>query len=192
MTTEIAGYAAGVLGLLAFIPYVRATLTGRSKPERASWLIWTIADITIISSLLAKGATDSLLLTIAFGLGDLTIFLLSFKYGYGGKFLKRDYIGLAGVVLALLLWYLTNEPAVAVFLIIIIDSIGAGLTVIKSYEDPKSENMTRWVLDCFASILACVAVGQLDWVLLAFPLYVLLESIVIVGTIYVSPNRNKG
>ena len=189
MATELAGYFAGILGLLAFVPYIRATLRGQSKPERASWLIWVIADVTIIFSLLAKGATDSLFLTIAFGVGDIIIFLLSFKYGYGKGFLKRDYIALCGVLLAIILWYLTGEAAVAVFLVIVIDGIGAVLTIIKSYEDPKSENVTRWILDAFASLFACMAVGEWNLVLLAFPLYVLVESIVIVATIYLSPHR---
>ncbi len=42
-STAFFGVAAGVLSLVAFVPYVRSILAGQTKPERASWAKWTLA-----------------------------------------------------------------------------------------------------------------------------------------------------
>src|SRR2546430_422761 len=111
MTIEIAGYLAGIIGLITFVPYITSTLKGRAKPERASWLIWAIVDVIAFFSQSAKGAGYSLFMTAAFALGDFTIFLLAFKYGYGKRLLKRDVVALIGAALSLMLWYITKEAA---------------------------------------------------------------------------------
>lgn len=55
MTTfQIFGYLSGVLALIAFFPYYRDIFRGKTKPERASWLIWGILDLVALFSQLAK------------------------------------------------------------------------------------------------------------------------------------------
>jgi len=58
------------------------------------------------------------------------------KYGLGGL-AKRDIIALAGAGVSLVLWYITKEPATALFIIIFIDGIGGVLTMLKSYDIQK-------------------------------------------------------
>ncbi len=176
MFKELAGYLSGIAILLSFAPYIRDIFLFKTKPERMSWLIWSIMGLISFFSQFAKGASYSLIMTGAQTLGDLFIFFLALKYGLGG-FLKRDKIAFAGIILSLILWYITKEAAVALFFIILIDGTGAVLTMIKTYEHPETETVSSWVLTLAGGLLSCIAVGGFNFVLLAFPFYIFLASL---------------
>ena len=117
---QILGYASGVLASLAYVPYVIEILRGKTKPERASWFIWSVLALSAFFSQFAKGATNSLWQTTFDSLGTFIILGLSFKYGVGG-FKKRDIVALLIAVSGLVLWYVTKEPLLALVLVILID-----------------------------------------------------------------------
>jgi hypothetical protein len=182
MISEIAGYLSGLAILLSFGPYLNDIFRHKTKPQRASWLIWSTLGLISLFSQFAKGASYSLIMTGAQTMGDLFVFILAIKYGLGGL-AKRDIISLFGVTVSLLLWYLTKEATVALFLIIFIDAIGAALTALKSYQNPATETVSSWVLTFIGGLLACIAVGQFDFILLAFPFYICLASLLILAAI---------
>jgi len=187
---EVAGYLSAVAMLWSFIPYIRDIFKGKTKPERASWLIWAILGAILFFSQLAKGASYSLFMPAAQGIGDLFIFVLAIKYGMGG-FLKRDIIALTGASVGLFLWYLTREATVALLIAVFIDATGATLTVIKSYEHPTSETISNWVLGVFAGLLSCIAVGNYNLILLIFPVYVCLACLSVLTAISLGFRRKK-
>ena len=182
MIPEIAGYLSGILILMSFIPYIRDIFAGKTKPERMAWLIWGILGSIFFFSQLAKGGTYSLILAGAQTAGDIFVFLLAIKYGLGGL-KRRDILAFIGAITGLFLWYLTKEPAVALFITIFIDSSGVALTAIKSYEKPETETISSWVLTFLGGFFACIAVGSFNLVLLAFPIYVCLASLTILFSI---------
>lgn len=179
---EVAGYLSGLAIVSSFIPYIRDIFLGKTKPERISWLIWTILGAISFSSQLSEGASYSLFLPGIQALGDLLIFILAIKYGLGG-FLKRDIIALVGAGASLILWYITQEAAVALFIVIFIDAIGVVLTVLKSYENPETETVSAWALTSLAGFFGCLAVGTFDLVLLAFPFYIFIGCLAIIVAI---------
>ena len=176
MIYQIAGYLSGVAILLSFVPYLRDIFRRTTKPQRASWLIWTILGSISFFSQFSKGASYSLILTGAQAIGDLFIFIFAIKYGLGG-FMKRDFFALILAGVGLWLWYLTSEAAIALFIVIAIDATGALLTTLKSYQHPTTETISSWVLTLIGGVLGCVAVGKLDFILLAFPAYICLASL---------------
>jgi len=182
MISEIAGYLSGLLILLSFGPYLKDIFGLKTKPQRASWLIWSILGLISFFSQWEKGATYSLVMTGAQALGDLLIFILAIRYGVGGL-VKRDIMALISAGVSLILWYLTKEAAVALMIVIFIDAIGAALTVAKTYHQPATETVSSWVLTFAGGALAGVAVGRLDYVLLAFPVYICLASLAVLGAI---------
>lgn len=175
MIAATAGYLSGIAVLLSFAPYLRDIFLDKTKPERASWFIWAVLGFISFFSQFAKGAAWSLIMTGAQAVGDLSIFLLAIKYGLGGLN-KRDIAGLMGAAAGLILWGLTGEAAIALFIVIFIDAIGAILTVVKTYENPSTETVSSWVLTFLGGFFACVAVGSANLILLAFPFYICLAS----------------
>jgi hypothetical protein len=182
MIGEIAGYLSGVAILMSFVPYVRDIFSGKTKPERISWLIWAILGSILFFSQLAKGASYSLIMTGVMAAGDLFVFILAIKYGFGG-FLKRDIAALIAAAIGLFLWYATREAAFALFIAIFIDATGAILTIIKSYEKPATETISSWVFVFIGGFLGCLAVGSFNFILLAFPFYICLAALAILISI---------
>ncbi|MDP1619802.1 MAG: hypothetical protein U0944_02430 [Candidatus Moranbacteria bacterium] len=182
MLSEAAGYLSGIAIASSFVPYIRDVFSGKTKPERISWLIWAILGLIAFSSQAASGASYSLVMTGVQFFGDMAVFILAIRYGFGG-FLRRDFWALMGASASLFLWYLTDEPAFALFLVIFIDAIGVVLTIIKTYENPETETISTWVFTSAAGFLGCLAVGSLDFILLAFPLYICLAGLAILAAI---------
>ena len=83
------GLLSGFLSIIMYIPYLRDIFHHTTKPERASWLIWSVLGGIAFFSQFAKGATNSLWLTGAQTLGVFVVFILSLRYGVGGL-VKRD------------------------------------------------------------------------------------------------------
>lgn len=175
---ETFGYISALLFIFSAIPYVRSILKGNTKPQRITWLIWTILVFIAFFSQLAKGATWSLLLTAGDAVTIVIVFIFSIKYGVGG-FRKLDILSLFGAGLSLILWYFTNEPAVALFLIILIDIIGSNLTIIKAWRKPETENWIGWAMCGVGGLFGILSVGGFNLILLSYPIYIcLINSLV--------------
>jgi len=168
---QILGYASGILMILSIIPYARSIFRGKTKPQRTTWLIWSILTIIALFSQFAKGGEWSLLLTLGDAIVIIFVYILSFKYGVGG-YEKKDILTLIGACISLFLWYLTKEPAVALFIIIFIDLLGANLTIIKIWKNPETENWVGWAMCGLGGFLGTLAVGELNFILIVFPLYI--------------------
>jgi hypothetical protein len=178
MINMIAGYLSGVAILISFLPYIRDIFQDKTKPERISWLIWAILGAISFFSQPVEGANYSLMMTGGQFFGDLFVFLLAIKFGFGG-FMKRDKVALIGACASLFLWYVTREAAIALFMVILIDAIGVYLTVVKTYENPETETISTWAFTFVAGLLGCIAVGEFNLVLLAFPFYISLAGVTI-------------
>jgi len=184
------GLLSGLISVICYFPYVRDILRKTTKPERASWLIWTVLGSIAFFSQLAEGASNSLWMvaiqTVLCGL----VFILSLHHGEGGL-LKRDIVALLIAALGLLVWFFTKEAAYALFIVIAVDAAGASLTILKSYKDPGSETMSTWFLSGLSGFVSMLAVGSLNWVLLSYPIYIWLVNWVVVAAMLLGSKRIK-
>jgi len=167
---ELIGILSGLLSTSSYVPYVRDIFAKKTKPERASWIIWSVLTGIAFFSQLAKGASSSLWLPGLETCGVTIVFILSLKYGVGGL-TKRDILILFSAAAGVVLWYFTKEPAVALYIIIGVDSLGTIPTIIKSYQEPETETFTTWILLSIAGILAMISVGSWNIILLSYPFY---------------------
>ena len=165
------GLASAILSTFAYFPYIRDTLLGETQPQRASWLIWSVLGSIAFGSQLYEGATDSLWFAGVQVSGTIIVFLLSVRLGVGGFLDRRDCLVLLLAAAGLVAWYTTETAAYALAITISISLLGGTVTIAKAYLDPGSETLSTWLLSFCASICALLAVGQLNWVLLAYPAY---------------------
>ncbi len=179
---EFFGYTSAILSIIMIIPYIVDIFKKTTKPERASWLIWTVLGLIAFFSQLAKGATDSLWLTAGQTVSVLIVFILSIKYGVGGLN-QRDIKALIAAGVGLLLWALTKEALFALFIVIFIDFVGVFLTTTKAYKDPKSETISTWLMSGTSGIFGALAVGSFSFVLLAYPIYIVIANYIVVFAI---------
>jgi hypothetical protein len=165
------GILSGVLSTFAYLPYITDTISRRTRPQRASWLIWSVLGSIAFCSQLYEGATASLWFAGVQVTGTIVVFVLSIGLGVGGFFNRQDCFVLLGALAGLVLWYFTETAVYALCITISISLLGGSVTVLKAFRDPQGETMSTWFLSLIASACAIVSVGALDWVILAYPLY---------------------
>lgn len=164
------GIAAGFVLILGFVPYLITTWQGKTKPNRATWWIWTIVGLIIVSSYYSTGATNTIWLPACAAISHLIIAIVALKYGRGG-WSRFDRTCLLGAGLSLILWWGFNSPLLALWINIAIDFLGALPTIRKSLQEPETEAPLPWLIFLTASILNLVAVEQASPTLLAYPFY---------------------
>ena len=184
------GLLAGVLSAACYLPYIQGILKGKVKPQRASWLIWSVLTAIAFFTQISIGASHSLWLPGVQTIGVIIVFLLSLKVGIGG-FTKRDILTLIAAAAILVIWHFTNDPVLATYLTILIDGLGGLLTVLKSYEDPDSETAITWALSGTAGLCALVSVGSLNPELAAYPIYVCAINFAVVAAIMLGKKKRS-
>jgi hypothetical protein len=175
MLLQLLGLSAGIVSLIGYPFYIRDIFWGTTRPERASWFIRSLLSLITFFTQYFEGATNSLWLAGAQMVGVLIIFFCSLRKGVGG-FTKRDVFGLTVALIGLVMWYLTRHAAIALLLALFVDAVGTALTIPKAYHDPESETLFTWGIDCVAGVLAGLAVGTLNPILLVYPAYIFVSN----------------
>lgn len=169
---EIIGVLAGVFSFVAFVLYYLAILRGETRPNRATWIILTIVGVLIASSYYASGARETMWIAISYVVGPLIAALLSLKYGEGG-WNRFDLFCLAGCLVSVVFWWISEQPALTLAINIFIDFLGILPTLKKSYLDPLSEDKIAWSVTSLSNFLNIFAVGQWTFAIGFYPLYML-------------------
>lgn len=186
MNLQIAGMI--IVGLLcgaSYVVYIRDIIRGITKPERASWFIWSVLGLIALTSQYALGARASLVLVLTQTIGVTLIFILSLWRGVGLPGYK-DIMALFFAGLGLLLWYFTESPLVALVIVIAIDAIGVVLTAIKAYSDPYSETVSAWVLAGLAGTVTLCTLQSYSLGIVLYPIYTILLNVVVLSVIYLA------
>jgi hypothetical protein len=186
----IAGVIAGIITLVAYVPYIRDIFKGTTKPVRATWFIWTVLSGIALASQLASDGHWSVIMTLVQMFGVATVFILSIKRGYG-SLNKQEVISLAVAAVGLGLWAATDKPLLALLCVVAVDAAGSWLTVFKSYKDPDSETLSTWILDCVSSIFALIAIGSLNYTLILYPGYLFIANGAVVVVIILAKHKSN-
>lgn len=175
MIAQIAGILAGVVSFIAFIAYYFSIVSGKTKPNRATWFILTIVGVLILVSYYSVGARDTLWVPIGYTLGPLITFLLSIKYGEGG-WTTFDKICLFVAIISVIFWYLSGSALITLIINIFIDFCGILPTIKKSYLDPSSEELYPWVITFTAGFLNLFAINSFAFDIVIYPIYMFLVN----------------
>lgn len=176
MTQEFfafAGVLSAVFSVGAFVPYILDTWRGTTRPERATWFIWSILSSLSFATNSYAGAVDSLWFVGAQAGSTVLIFILSLRHGVGGLVKKEDRRVLVAAAFGILLWAMNDNPIWALGISIGVSFLGATVTIAKAYRAPDSETLSTWLISVLAAGLGVVSVGGTDPILLAYPLYLL-------------------
>lgn len=167
---SLLGKTAGVITFVAFVPYIFQMVRGRNRPNRATWIIWTVVGFNFLVSYRDLGATDTLWVSIGNFVAFFFVMALSFRYGEGGWTLF-DKFCLAGAALGMGIWWFLNAPLLALWVSIVVDLFGAFPTLRKSWRDPEGEDFLSWVLFLVSNTVNLFAIS--DWTLAqaSYPVY---------------------
>lgn len=165
--------------------YVKETLRGKTKPNRVSWLMWTIAPMIATVAAIFDGVRWAALPVFMSGFVPLLVFLASFVNSKAyWKLEKFDYICGALSALALILWGITKEPLVAIIFAIASDGFAVVPTVLKSLKHPDTESVEAYTTGLFNALTSFFALSTFGVAELAFPIYLVLANSALIGGVY--------
>ncbi len=151
--------------------YITQVVKGKVKPHRFSWLLWTMLSATyFVSALQTNG---SILFTFGELVGPGIIFLFSLRYGVGGRS-RFDVISLIVALIAFILLFVIDKALVGLILALVVDGIGAVLTIRKIAKDRSSESRWPWLLMVVGAIFAILALQTYSVENLLFPIYIVI------------------
>lgn len=185
----IFGVCGGIFALMGFLPYVITVYQGKTSPNRASWSIWASLGIILAVSNYQEGARDTMPLLTAYAICQITIALLSLKYGEGG-WNTFDRTCLLGALISIVLWQLYDSPLIAIAISIAIDSLGALPTIKKSYLQPETEDLFSWMM--FWTAGTCNILALNEWsAIAAQPIYLFTFNSIVIFLLWLPKLQNK-
>ncbi len=178
-------FVGAVIQLIGIYPYIKETVRGDTKPNRMSWLMWSLAPLIATAAALTNGVGWAVLPVFMSGFAPLLVFIASFinKNSYW-KLERFDYICGACSLLALVLWGITKEPVVAIVFAIASDGFAAVPTLIKSWKYPETETITPFTTGVLNSLTSFAAIKAWTFSAYAFPVYLVFINLSISFAIY--------
>jgi hypothetical protein len=154
---EIISAIAVVLTFIAYIPYYRDILHGRTRPHVYSWSLWGLLTVLIVALQIKGGAGAATWVTAAAGLLCLGVVVLSLRNG------KRD-ITLSDTITAVLsliaigVWLIAKQPVVSIILVVLADMLAFFPTVRKSWNQPYAETLSLYITNALRFALVILAI----------------------------------
>lgn len=154
----LSGLGIGV-AILSYVLYFRDIAQGKTKPHAFSWFVWSILEIIGFGVLLSAQAGPGAWITGCSALFTFTIAMIGLKQKVQ-QYTITDWIALTLALLAIILWWLTKQPAIAIILVATADTLGFIPTFRKSYHQPWQESISMYALSALKYVFALLALDQ--------------------------------
>lgn len=178
--------------LIAGIWYIVSTAQGKIQPNRVSWFLWALADMTAFFAEIKQGVGIQSLLTLFVGLGPILVLTASFmnKKAYW-KIWKLDLICGAFSLIGLTLWIITQVGNIAIVFSILADASASLPTIVKSYRKPESESSLMYWGVVLLGILTVLTIRKWSFAEAAFPIYITLINSLIASLVLFKIGKKK-
>jgi len=178
-------FAGGAVNLIGSFVYLRDTFRGTTKPNRVSFIMWSITPLIAFAAAVTDGVGLAAIPVFASGFVTLLILLVSFANPRAyWKLTTFDYLCGASSLVALLLWALTHQPVVAIALAVVGDGLATLPTLVKSWYYPKTETGVSYLAGLFSALTSFAAVQAWSFSEIAFPTYIVVANTCLVFAIY--------
>lgn len=154
---EIIGIVAVLLTFIAYIPYYRDILRGKTHPHVYSWSLWGLLTILIVALQIKGGAGPATFITAAAGILCIGVVILGLKHGKRDITKSDTVVAILGLI-AIGFWLLVDQPVVSIILVVLADLLAFIPTVRKSWYKPYTETLSLYVTNTLRFALGVVAV----------------------------------
>ena len=169
-----------IIAAIGSLSYLIDTVKGRVKPNRISFLLWSLAPLIAFFAEIKQGVGIQALMTFIVGILPLTIFIASFVNKKAVWNLTGfDLICGALSIIGLVFWYITKSGNIAIIFSIVADALAAVPTVVKSFNYPETESAWPYFASTISAILTLLTVTVWNVANIAFPLYIVLITLLI-------------
>jgi len=174
-------FVGAIIDLIGTGFYIKSMLKGKTRPNRVTWLMWSVSPLIAAFAALSAGAALAAVPILVTGFASLLVFIISLlkKEAYW-KINEFDWICGALSVLALILWYITKDPIIAIVFSILSDFFAMLPTLIKSWKHPETESTSVYLASLLSSLTSFAAVKTLNFASVGFPSYLIITNIIII------------
>ena len=163
-----------LIGAVGSFAYLIDTVRGKVKPNRVSFLLWSIAPLIAFAAQFKQGVGLESLMTFSTGFLPLTVFIASFVNKKAEwKLTRFDLICGALSIVGLILWLITRVGNVAIFFSIVADGLAAVPTIVKAYKYPDTEIAWPWLATDIGVVLTLLTIDGWTFANSGFIIYIL-------------------
>ena len=162
--------------------YIIDTIKGNTKPNRVSWIMWTLAPmIGVGAAIQAGGDLWSVVRIFMAGFTPLLVIIFSFlnKNSYW-KITLFDALCGAMSLIALFFWIGLENFKYAILIAVIADIFASIPTLIKSWKYPETETVTVYITSLINGLITVPAIVKFDVINSSFQLYLIIINIVLI------------
>ena len=174
---EIIGIIAVIITFVGYIPYIRDTIKGKTKPHVYSWFIWAFVTFIIFALQVLGHAGAGALTTLATAFLCLIIFILGMRNGHK-DITKFDTVTFVISLIAIGIWVFAKQPVISTILIVTINTLANLPTIRKSWKDPHSETLFTWEMGAVRNFLGILALANYSLLTWLYPVTNLLINII--------------
>ena len=149
-----------LIGAAGAVAYLINTVKGKVKPNRVSFLLWSIVPFIAFFAQIKQGVGLEALMTFSTGFLPLTVFIASFVNKQAEwKLTMFDLMCGIFSLVGLVLWMITKVGNVAIFFSIVADGLAAIPTIVKAYKYPDTEIAWPWIATVIGVILTLLTLS---------------------------------
>ncbi len=173
-----------LIGAVGAMVYLVDTVKGKVKPNRVSFLLWSIAPFIAFAAQIKQGVGLESVMTFSTGFLPITTFAASFvNKNAEWKVTRFDllcgFLSLVGLVL----WLITKVGNVAILFSILADGLAAVPTIVKAYHYPDTELAWPWLATSFGVVLTLLTLSKITFANSGFIIYIMLVNTLIFSLI---------
>ena len=177
-------FVAAAATLLGASVYIRSMFKGQTKPNRVTWFMWSIAPFIASAAAVSNGVGLAVIPVFMSGFSPFLVFTASFfsKKAYW-KTSSFDYLCGALSGIALVLWFLTNNPNLAITFAIGSDALAAVPTLTKAWRSPETESAWPFIIGVFSPMTSFLVATTWGFAEVAFPIYLIVINVLLVFSV---------
>ena len=169
MSKQLLGAIAIGLTIIAYYPYIRSIIQGKTKPHVFSWVIWgTSTCIVFLAQLADKGGAGAWVIGFS-GIISIYVAFLAYIKRSDSSITRIDGLFFIVAMTALPIWYLTSDPLWAVVILTTVDLLGFALTFRRSYISPFEEQLMFYVVMALRNLVVVSALENYSLTTVLFP-----------------------
>ncbi|MFA6251011.1 MAG: hypothetical protein WC603_00045 [Candidatus Paceibacterota bacterium] len=182
MIPEYFAYFSILFGIIGSFFYIKDTIYGKTRPNRISWIFWTIAPFVGVYVAYQSGVSIPILIsTFMAGFCPFLVVIFSFfnKNSYW-KTTKFD-IG-CGILafIAIIIWVTTKNGILSLTFAIMADLFASIPTIIKSWQHSETETVAPYALGILNQLITFLIITNFSFLNYSFPIYFVLVNLIII------------
>lgn len=166
---DVVGVIAVLLTFAGYVPYLRDTIGGKTKPHVYSWFLWSLVTAIAFALQISDNAGVGSLVTLAAAIVCSIIFLFGLRIGKK-DITRSDTIFLILALVAIVVWVFAKQPTISVIIVSAVDMLAFAPTIRKSWNKPYSETLISYEVNTLRFALAIFALERYTIITSLYPI----------------------